>query len=374
MKPRNSTGNGIGCVEQVDIRKHHVSDNSVRKKFSLQALIERHWYGRPGFLLILLPLEWLFFFITQKRKKTHRRQSAAYPCPVIVVGNISVGGTGKTPTIIALVKQLQSSGKNPGVISRGYGRHSDNLMVVKVESDASDVGDEPLLIYRSTQCPVAVSRNRSEAIHMLYNQYACDVILSDDGLQHYKMHRDGEIVVVDGERLFGNGHLLPVGPLREYPSRLQQADWVLVNMPSGLSDIGAGVDDNVPVAQSKALSNAHIIRVKPVAVTDIVTGQQYSTEILTKCNTLVAVAGLGNPEKFFKTLDSLGVVFEKRPFPDHHRYCSDDFVGLENKTLIMTEKDAVKCHPLIKGQAYCLNIEMTFPDEFLQDFNGVMDR
>ncbi|WP_158657998.1 tetraacyldisaccharide 4'-kinase [Agarilytica rhodophyticola] len=338
----------------------------MAKRFSLQAAVERRWYGQPGCLLLLSPLEKLFSSITQKRKRTHLQASSVYSCPVIVVGNISVGGTGKTPTIIALVKLLQNMGKKPGVISRGYGRKSDTLALVDDNSKAHEVGDEPLLIYRATACNVAVSSDRHEAIETLAKQHQCDIVLSDDGLQHYKMHRDKEIIVVDGERLFGNGHLLPVGPLREYPARLREASWVLVNMPSGSS---FGDLENL-----QELSTAHAIRVKAKVLTDIVSAQQYPLSILQSCDNLVAFAGLGNPNKFFKTLDSLGFRYHKKPFPDHHHYCAEDFSGLENKTIIMTEKDAVKCRHLITGVAYSLAIEMVFPEAFIEQFRSAITK
>ncbi len=335
---------------------------SLKHASRLQAYIEKRWYGKPGILLALSPLEWVFSRVANKRKTIQKRAAYACDVPLVVVGNISVGGTGKTPTIIALIKYLQRRGMKPGVVSRGYGRTSEATVVVTEQSECDDVGDEPLLIYLATNTPVAVAADRKQSIDLLVSQ-GCNLILADDGLQHYAMARDKEIVVVDGERMFGNGHLLPVGPLREHPTRLNEADWVLVNFPEQ-KEKSIDLDVSSPV---------YPISIKVTGLTRIATGEKYPLEHLARFENIVAIVGLGNPNKFFHSLDTLGVRYERKVFPDHHRYSADDFASMKDKTILMTEKDAVKCKKYVGGDAYCLNVEMQIPMVFLDDLYNTIN-
>lgn len=329
----------------------------MKKASRLETYVEKRWYGRPGLLLLLSPLEWVFSSISQRRKR--RLQASAYKSavPLVVVGNISVGGTGKTPTIISLVKYLQARGMTPGIVSRGYGRINKSQLLVTGNSVYQDVGDEPMVIYAATRCSIAVGLDRTKCIETLISQ-GCDLVLADDGLQHYEMARDKEIIVIDGERLFGNGHLLPVGPLRESPIRLDEADWVLINMQEG--------KDAAPLLSS--IPSAYIMSVQPSGITRISSGEQYRLDFLSTLGVVAAVVGLGNPNKFFHSLDVLGVKYEKYIFPDHHQYTLEDFISIGNRTILMTEKDAVKCKDYVGSNAFFLNIEMQLPHVFLEEF------
>lgn len=324
--------------------------------------METRWYGRPGWLLLLLPLSWLFGLVSRSRRASQCRKASAYKVPVIVVGNISVGGTGKTPTIIALVEFLQNKGVSVGVISRGYGRDSESLVVASDTSLPCELGDEPYLIFQQTKCALAVCSNRSLAIEALIDQAACEVILADDGLQHYSMFRDKEIIVVDAERGFGNRHLLPVGPLREAPGRVDEADWVLVTNSAKTSENFAGQNLHSRIAHS------HAAYIEPVELIQLSSGEKYPLAHLQELENIAAVAGLGNPNKFFSTLRQLGLSFREMPFKDHHRYSLDDFSACADNAVVMTEKDAVKCQGFLGDSAYFLRVRLALPEAFLDDF------
>lgn len=329
---------------------------------ALQGFFERRWYGRPGLLLLLVPLEWLFYFLTQARKRKLQKTADKAPVPLVVVGNISVGGTGKTPAIIELVRFLQAQGLKPGVISRGYGRAlEEGTRFVSPQSTADEVGDEPLLIYRATGCPLAVSAQRTSAIRDLLANYPCDLILSDDGLQHYSMARDLEIVMVDGLRMLGNRHLLPVGPLRETPARLNQARWILLNQPHRTQS-----------AFLQRYPHALEVKIIPTGLRQIKTGQILPLETLHTLDNIVALAGIGNPQKFFNSVRALlpraSALKNTIEFPDHHQFSAEDLADLHQHTLIMTEKDAVKCAALAGDNAYSLLIKLDIPEKFYVDF------
>ena len=289
--------------------------------------LEHYWDSSTFVTLILLPLSCLFCFVSKVRASLYRiKFFKAYtaPVPIIVVGNITVGGTGKTPLIIELVNQLQSIGRKPGVISRGYGGIASSWpQLVEKDSTAIQVGDEPKLIHERTACPVSVGPNRQRDIELLLSKHNCDVILSDDGLQHYALQRDIEIVVVDAQRKFGNGFCLPAGPLRERQSRLQQVDLVLLNggessqlsfdlLPTFCEPI------NRPNVKDKALS-----------------------EFAGK--TVHAIAGIGNPPRFFNMLRALDIQVIEHEFADHASIEESDILFNDDLPVLMTEKDAVKC-------------------------------
>lgn len=321
--------------------------------------VEKRWYGTPGVLRLLSPLESLFAALAKKRRKSQTDQAVKVSAPVIVVGNISVGGTGKTPVITALVKLLQKSGYKPGVISRGYGRNSTkSCLLVSSSVVAQECGDEPALIYQQTGCPVVVDEDRVKAAQFLLNTQACDIILTDDGLQHYRLQRDIEIAVVDGGRLFGNEHLLPVGPLREAKSRLNEVDWVLVNVPSSI--------ENLPPLEIK--TEQYQVYIQPVSISHVKTGRRLPIGHLKEMEDLQAMVGLGNPEKFFATLDALDLTYTKHVFPDHHNYIESEFTLFEGRSVIMTDKDAVKCDGFASDTMYSLNVELALPHEFSEAF------
>lgn len=273
--------------------------------------------------------------------------------PVVVVGNITVGGTGKTPLIIALVHLLQGSGFVPGVVSRGYGVRLSQSRLLMSDAQASDVGDEPVLIASVTGCAVAVGPDRRRSTELLIAA-GCNIVLSDDGLQHYRLHRDREIAVVDGARGLGNGWRLPVGPLRESPERLRRCDWVVVN--------GGDAWQPLPVCTP-------LIRplLRPVAWRNVRSGQIFQLDAITLQNA-VAVAGIGHPQRFFDTLQELQLKPERHVFPDHHGFSAEDFQFVDGRPLIMTEKDAVKCQQFAQDNWWALQIELSLPPDFKKEF------
>lgn len=288
--------------------------------------IERSWDGWHPITFLLLPLTGLFCLLAWLRRLAYRLgwlSSQRLQVPVIVVGNISVGGTGKTPLIIWMARKLVAMGYRPGIILRGYGGTSGKTPTeVTVSSRPREVGDEAVLIQRRTGCPVFVGSIRAETGRQLLAKHACDLLLSDDGLQHYALQRDLEIVVIDGERRFGNGLCLPAGPLREPTSRLLQSDLVVVN--------------GRPKADEFAMQ---VTAGEAVSLAD---GQRRSLQSF-QGQTLHALAGIGHPERFFKTLSEAGLHPVCHPFSDHHPYTEEDLRRFSDQTVLMTEKDGVKC-------------------------------
>ena len=307
--------------------------------------LEQAWYGRFPWLIIFLPLEWLFCYLAGRRRLDFQQGKKPVwhaPVPLIVVGNISVGGAGKTPLVVRIVELLQQSGYKPGVVSRGYGGQADNYPCqVAIDSDPNQTGDEPLLIVQRCGCPLVVDPDRARGCQHLLDNYHVDIIVSDDGLQHYRLHRDIEIAVVDGQRGLGNTHRLPVGPLREPPERLQEVDFVITN----------GDGWHCPGSHRMSL------RVAPL---QMLSGERVELP-LGKIN---AVAGIGNPQRFYRTLASLGYEVIPQPFADHHCFKAEDLVFENNFPVIMTEKDAVKCRAFAADNRYYLPINAELPKNF----------
>lgn len=354
---------------------------SIRER--LARAIEYRWYTSPGWLYLFYPLELLFSFFSKRRKQQqiNARSDLPVSVPVVVIGNLTVGGTGKTPTIIAITKFLQSRGKKVGVVSRGYGRSGNGSMLVDSTVTPEQVGDEPFLIYSRTGCTVAVADDRVEGVRMLEDQ-GCDMILSDDGLQHYRMPRDIEIVLVDGSRGFGNGHLLPLGPLRESVERCTNVDWVLINGEArhyslDKSEILTGGPAS---AEGRRMTGVQNIQLQPVDITSIATGKTLPIEALKdlqgglpggvegESRELSAVAAIGNPQRFFSTLKTMGLEFKEHIWPDHHAFVASDFDAFDDQAVIMTEKDAVKCTAFAKPNWYQLNVQMQLDDVWLDAF------
>jgi tetraacyldisaccharide 4'-kinase len=286
------------------------------------------WYKDHFIGAALLPFGFLFSDFVKFRRwlyKVGAKKSEALPVPVIIVGNITVGGTGKTPLCIYLAKLLQDEGYRVGIISRGYGAEAITKMVLP-NSNAMEVGDEALLISRRTNCPMAIGVKRVEAGNFLLKHSPCDVILADDGLQHYALKRDIEIAVIDGERRFGNSICLPAGPLREPIERLNNVDFVVVN--------GEPTENTAWHEWQMQLFGDNAVNLlsgenKPLA--------DFKN---TEC---CAVAGIGNPERFFKQLEKVGISHRTDySFPDHHIFNADE-ITFKNLPVFMTEKDAVKC-------------------------------
>jgi len=297
----------------------------------MNAWFNRQWQSLGLAHLILIPLSWLYGMLVAARRWLYEHQilkSSRLPVPVIVVGNISVGGTGKTPMVIYLANQLKQIGYSPGVISRGYG--GNYVGEVTENSNASEFGDEPVLIAKRSSCPVWVNPDRVAAGRELLQVHPeCNVIISDDGLQHYRLQRIIEIAMVDSEHSFGNECLLPAGPLREKMARLQTVD-VIVD-----SNQAFNFKDNLPPVFSMQLQGNIFESV------DGTQTQQPASYFANK--NLVALAGIGNPARFFKHLTDLGLQFECVIFADHHAFAMQDLAPYMNRTIVMTEKDAVKC-------------------------------
>lgn len=276
--------------------------------------------------------------------------------PIIVVGNITVGGTGKTPLVIYLAELLKNKGYNPGIISRGYGGKSKNYpLLVTSESRVEEVGDEALLIEHRTKCPVIVGPKKTAAVKTLLSNTTCNVIISDDGLQHYAMTRDIEIAVVDAALGFGNEFCLPAGPLREPLPRLQQVDFVVKNYNMALCD-----DDEYGMI----LEPVVFYNLKNPKITKTI--DEFRAFNFVKQTAFHAVAGIGNPKRFFQTLRQLGLNVIEHPFPDHYSFRAVDFLfsNEKNKIVIMTEKDAVKCDTIANENCWCLKIEAKLSDKF----------
>ena len=305
-------------------------------------MIERIWSGKSPLYLLLLPLSWLYGLISNLIRYSYKsglKESWRAPVPVVVVGNLTAGGNGKTPVVIWLVETLQQHGFRVGVVSRGYGGKAESYpLVLTAETLAAQAGDEPVLIFQRTGAAVAVSPVRSDAVKALLAAYELDVIITDDGLQHYALQRDVEIVVVDGVRRFGNGHWLPAGPMRERQARLRSVDTVITN-------------------GGTALAGELSMVLQPGKAVNLVTGEQLDAARL---KNVVAMAGIGHPPRFFATLKQLGVDLQKEiAFADHQAYSPEQISGVvqTDQPLLMTEKDAVKCRSFAQPNWWYLPVE-----------------
>jgi len=327
-------------------------------------LIEKVWFKKhPAkyyLVPLLLPLTGLFYLLSSARRLAFRlglMKSYKVEKPIIVVGNIGIGGNGKTPVVLHLVELAKSLGLKPGVISRGYGGKAQTYpYLLDNNSTTNQAGDEPILIYQRCHIPVVVGADRVANAQMLVER-GCDIIVSDDGLQHYRLKRDLDIVVIDGKRLFGNGLLLPAGPLREGTWRLQQADMLIYN--------GSKPDE-------PALINNHASLLMTLAASEVIqinTGKKLPlSSFLTQWRSVNAVAGIGDPQRFFDTLQTLGFqLMKQQGFIDHKNFTLDDFDHFNHLKvilpLLMTEKDAVKCRPFAQDNWWYLPVDALFSEQ-----------
>ncbi len=307
----------------------------------------RLWYTESWQARALAPLSWLFGLIAKRRRTavlSGRRVPWRAPVPVLVVGNLTVGGTGKTPFTIWLVRQLLQRGLRPGVVSRGYtGRGAWRPLAVSADSDPETVGDEPPIIARQTGVPVVVCRGRVQAVRHLTDEYDVNVVVSDDGLQHYALARDIEIAVIDGSRGFGNGRLLPAGPMREPPHRLAEVDWVISSrQPSGLA------------------GSETVMRLQPTSFVNLHTGASMGPDRFRRRNPNVhALAGIGNPDAFARSLRELGLRALLHPLKDHHRFSGEEVRFDDGWPVVCTEKDAVKLKRLDTELGHCWCLQVT---------------
>jgi tetraacyldisaccharide 4'-kinase len=312
--------------------------NTQRNK---KSILESHWYraSLSWLTLLLLPFSWLFrciVFLRYFLYRFHFKKTVQFPVPVIVVGNISVGGTGKTPFVIWLAQFLQTQGYRPGIVSRGVGGKKNKIPYwVDRDADPIRVGDEALLLAQRTQCPLVICIDRVAAVRELLRKSNCNIIISDDGLQHYRLGRSIEIAMIDGARGFGNGYLLPAGPLRESISRLKQVDLVIVNSDE---------------------SSKHWMRLKGDSLVSL--QNPHATQPLTNFQhkKIHAVAGIGHPERFFAMLRENKLEIIEHIFPDHYGFQPQDIDFADDLPVIMTEKDAVKCIKFAKPQHWYLPV------------------
>ncbi len=316
------------------------------------------WYRRHPVRWLLWPLSKLYCVGVSLRRwayRWHLFKSTTLPVPVIVVGNLTVGGTGKTPFVIWLAQQLIQAGYTPGIISRGYGGKARHYpQAVTPDSQPELVGDEPVLMAQRTQCPVVVAPQRHLAGEYLLKMNDCNIIIADDGLQHYALHRDIEIAVIDSQRQLGNMLCLPAGPLREPPSRLSEVDFIVYN--------GActGAKYTMELVLESAINLARPEQV--VALTDF------------RHQPVHAVAAIGHPERFFHHLTQAGLNVIPHPFPDHYHFNIDNLHFDDDYPVFMTEKDAVKCYRFANEKFWCVPVSATLTrgilDAIIQQLSG----
>lgn len=319
------------------------------------------WYRKRWWAWFLLPVSWVYQILSYLYARSQKKLASGVDVPVVIIGNVSVGGTGKTPVIIALAKALQAQGVHVGIVSRGYNSQAPYYPYhINADTDhAHVVGDEPLLIAKTTDCPVVIGSDRVAAAKLL--QQTCPevtLILSDDGLQHYRLKRDMEVVVVDGARGLGNHFCLPAGPLREPAKRLASVDWILLNQ------------EHAAVDQRQAGSQLATVTIQPVAWRHVSTDQTYPLnpipwQALAADKSAIAIAGIGNPQRFFNTLKGEGVQCEEYAFDDHYSYTQDDFSAWQDRVVLMTEKDAVKCQTIEHAQLWSLMVDIALPEAFV---------
>ena len=326
----------------------------------LQRLLENIWYQKGKGKWLLLPFTLLYCILNtyQRWKLTCKRSKITIP--VIIVGNISIGGTGKTPAVIHLAKLLVKEGYKPAIITRGYGGISTKWpQEVTVLSDTKEVGDEAVLLAKRTKLPIVAGADRYVDIQYIRSRYKCDVILSDDGLQHYHLHRDIEIVLIDAERQLGNGWCIPAGPLRESGCRLKKVDFVLYN--HGLVE---GKHQKDRFIQQHQLKSLFSMRLSGNRIYSLSGKERYQDLTVLKGQTVHAVTGIGNPFRFYSALEQLGVNLIKHSFPDHHNFKQKELHFNDHKLIIMTEKDAVKCKQFMLDNCWYLPIEAQIEGEF----------
>jgi tetraacyldisaccharide 4'-kinase len=302
--------------------------------------LERHWYRLTPVSLLLLPLSLIFCALVQLRRALYRLgvlHHTRLSVPVIVVGNITVGGTGKTPLVIWLADVLRQAGYRPGIVTRGYrGKSTTWPVSVTAQTSVEQVGDEALLLARRSGCPVLAGPDRVAAAQRHITE-GCNVIVSDDGLQHYRLRRDLEIAVIDGARRFGNRLCLPAGPLREPVARLKT---VSLRVANGL-------------AQAGELGMALV----PTGFYNLANTEQHASADRFRPGPVHAVAGIGNPERFFSSLRGLGLEVIAHPFPDHHAFQAGELEFGDDRPIILTEKDAVKCESFANARCWVLAVE-----------------
>ena len=320
--------------------------------------LQYSWYNNNFLTLLLRPLTWLYCGLMYGRRvaygigllKRHRLN-----IPIIIVGNLTVGGTGKTPMVVHIAHLLKRSGYSPGIISRGYGGRARSWpQQVRPDADPVMVGDEAILISRRCGCPMAVGPDRAKTASLLQKHSGCDIIISDDGLQHYALERDVEIVVIDGMRRFGNGLCLPAGPLREPVSRKDRVDFVITNGIASHNEYSMSYHGETLVN----LNNSE----QTCAISELAGKEVH------------VIAGIGNPARFFEQMRRKGLKVIEHPFDDHHLFSAEDLRFSDDKPVLMTEKDAVKCQRYAGENMWYLPIEIEMNNDFDMQLLNLLEK
>ncbi len=317
--------------------------------------IEDAWYRNKNWIKIFIPVSWIYRFLFKFFRKRDLASAWKPDFKTIVIGNLTVGGTGKTPLVIWLANELKKEGFSPGIVSRGYKSSvNNNPILIDQSSSPNDVGDEPLIIFNNTNCPVVIGSDRVKAAKYLIKNKHCNILISDDGLQHFKLGRDIEIAMVDGLRKFGNNLLLPAGPLREPIKKLEQVDFVIST-------------NNFYSKNAEIKENNYLMSYKPVSWVNLKTKQSVDVHDWSKDKIIYGIAGIGNPSSFFSLLRSLNFQVIEKVFPDHHEFIETDFYEMDDLPIVMTEKDAIKCKFLKNDNCWYLKIEPEIKENFKID-------
>jgi tetraacyldisaccharide 4'-kinase len=326
---------------------------------SIHEIMNAQYYEKPSWILLLLPISFIYFLIISLRSWAYKvgiLKVIKMDIPVVVIGNITMGGTGKTPLVIWLLEKLIKLGMKPGLICRGYNSKANSPQEVFTISEVSNVGDESLMVKLRLDIPVFVGKNKAKVGKRLLKSYPnVNILISDDGLQHLQLSRDFEIVVVDGVRRFGNEHLIPAGPLREKISRVGKVDALVINGSTKKS-----LSESRVVSQYEMACHGNILinSLYSDRISDLST-IRYEKEI-------IAVTAIGNPERFFEKLTNKGLKFQKKIFNDHHLFNEWDFKDYDDMTIIMTEKDAVKCRSFVKENFWFLPIDAVVDEKLFK--------
>ena len=316
------------------------------------SLVVDSWYKKSLWLYLLFPFSAVISYLTSRRRRKFLKDTKnrfKSKIPLIVVGNLTIGGTGKTPLVKYIASELQKLGYKPGLVSRGYGGKFKETLMVTDQTPVKQTGDEAQIL-STLNLPFYIDKNRVRALKALNENHDCDIIISDDGLQHYQMNRDIEIVVIDGKRRFGNNLSFPAGPLRESKKRLDSVDFIVNN--SGPTEDGE-----------------HLMNISPSKFIHLKSGKSYPVEEWPMHKQVHAVAGLGNPGRFFDLLARLGFDIVRHPFPDHHNFMSSELHYLDHLPIVMTEKDASKCKDFDNNRIWYLTIESDVSDKFIDELD-----
>ena len=334
----------ISESKQIYVPEYDEEDNA--------SFVVDSWYKKSLWLYLLTPFSFLFKYLTKRRRRKYiqgKFQSYKSDIPIIIVGNLTIGGTGKTPLVAYIAQELIKLGYKPGLVSRGYGGKYRETLKVTNQTSVKQTGDEAQILAK-LNLPFYIDKNRVRAVKTLENNHNCDVIISDDGLQHYNMNRDIEIVVVDGKRRFGNNLTFPAGPLRESKSRLKSVDFVVNN-------------------SGPTKDNEYLMNISPSKFIHLKTGKSYLIKDWPMHKQVHAVAGLGNPGRFFDLLARLGFDITRNSFPDHHNFDKEDLTFLDHLPIIMTEKDASKCVSFDNNKIWYLTIEADVSEKFITELD-----